>query len=217
MPKRVGRMSRFSARGGDPKPGLKIQNVVATAGFDQTFDVDAIARAFPEAEYRPGVFAGLPFKLKRPKTCTLIFKSGKMVCTGAKSERQVREAILKVAGELRAAGIPVTGKPEIKVQNVVASGALGQRVDIEELCRRSPIDVKVMYEPEQFPGAVYRMEEPKVVFLIFSNGRIVCVGAKKEEEIHQAVENLRRTLQEIGLLRGRQGASQSIDRSAVSL
>jgi len=195
-------MSRFSARGGDRNPGLKIQNVVATAGFDQTFDLDAIAKAFPEADYRPSVFPGLPLRLKKPKTCVLIFNSGKMVCTGAKSERQARKAILKAAATLRAAGIPVTGKPEIKVQNVVASGALGERVNIEELCRRSSIDVKVMYEPEQFPGAIYRMEEPKLVFLIFSSGRIVCVGAKTEEEIHVAVKNLRRTLEEIGLLTG---------------
>ncbi|MFB0568320.1 MAG: TATA-box-binding protein [Nitrososphaeria archaeon] len=182
--------------------GFRIHNVVATATFNGKFDLDAIARAFPEAEYRPGVFPGFPFKLKRPKTCTLIFKSGKMVCTGAKSERQVREAILKVAKELRAAGMVVPGKPKIQVQNVVASGTLGQRVDIEELCRRSPIDVKVMYEPEQFPAAIYRMQEPKVVFLIFSSGRFVCVGAKKEEEISEAVNNLRRTLEETWALTG---------------
>ena len=179
------------------KKGFRIHNVVATATFNGKFDLDAIARAFPEAEYRPGVFAGLPFKLKKPKTCTLIFKSGKMVCTGAKSERQVREAILKVARELRSAGMVVPGKPEIKVQNLVASGTLGQAVDIEELCEGAPIDVNLMYEPEQFPAAIYRMEEPKVVFLIFSSGRFVCVGAKKEEEIQDAVENLRGTLRDV--------------------
>lgn len=202
MPKHARWMDHFSARVNGGNPGLRIQNVVATAGFDQAFDLGAIARAFPEVQYQPGVFPGLAFRLKKPKTCTLIFSTGKVVCTGSKSARQAREAILKVAATLRAAGIPVTGKPEIRVQNVVASGTLGQPVDVEELCRRSSIDVKVMYEPEQFPGAIYRMQEPKVVFLIFSNGRIVCVGAKTEGEIQDAMENLRRTLEEIGLLTG---------------
>jgi len=182
--------------------GFRIQNVVATATFNGNVDLHAIARAFPEAEYRPAVFPGLAFRLKTPKTCTLIFKSGKMVCTGAKSERQVRTAILKVTRELHSAGIMIAGDPEIQIQNVVASGGLGERVNIEELCQRAPVDVKVMYEPEQFPGAIYRMEEPKVVFLIFSNGRIVCVGAKKEEEISEAVKNLRRTLEETRVLTG---------------
>lgn len=169
--------------------------MVATAAFNGNFDLDAIAKAFPEVEYRPSVFPGLPFKLKKPKTCTLIFNSGKMVCTGAKSATQAREAILKVAKELRSAGIAVTGKPEIKVQNIVASGSLGRWVDLEELCETSPVG-RLIYEPEQFPAAIYRMETPQVVFLIFSTGNVVCVGAKSEEDVSEAMENLRRTLEE---------------------
>jgi len=178
------------------KREIRIQNVVASAAFNHPVDLDAVVKAFPHVEYRPKVFPGLAFRLKKPKTCALIFDTGRMVCTGAKSEREARRAILKVARELRAAGIIILGKPEIKITNIVASGSLGGPIDLEALCERA----RLMYEPEQFPGAIYRMESPRVVFLIFANGKIVCVGAKKEEDIYKAAENLRRRLEELGVL-----------------
>jgi len=182
------------------KREIRIQNVVASATFNHPVDLDAVVKAFPDVDYHPEVFPGLPFRLKKPKTCTLIFNSGKMVCTGAKSEKEARKAILKVAKELRTAGIIIPGKPEMKIQNVVASGSLGGPVDLEALCERARVGGSLMYEPEQFPGLIYRMERPSVVFLVYSNGKVVCVGAKKEEEIYEAVENLRRRLEEMGVL-----------------
>jgi len=177
-----------------------IQNVVASAAFNHSVDLGAIVKAFPHVEYRPEVFPGLAFRLKKPKTCTLIFDTGSMVCTGAKSEREAKRAIRKVARELKKAGIIIIGKPEIKIQNIVASGSLGSPIDLEELCMQIHVGGSLMYEPEQFPGAIYRMDSPHVVFLIFSNGKIVCVGAKKEEEIYEAAKNLRRRLEAMEIL-----------------
>jgi transcription initiation factor TFIID TATA-box-binding protein len=166
---------------------IRIQNVVATAAFKHGIDLDAIAKAFPHVDYRPDVFPGIP--------------SGKMVCTGAKSERAARRAILKVARELKKEGIIIIGKPEITIQNIVTSGSLGAPVNLEALCERAHGGGgRLMYEPEQFPGAIYRMESPRVVFLIFSNGKIVCVGAKKEEDIYVAAEKLRQRLEEMKVL-----------------
>jgi transcription initiation factor TFIID TATA-box-binding protein len=179
------------------KKKVRIHNIVASAAFKHGIDLDAILKAFPHVQYQPKVFPGLPFKLKKPKTCTLIFNSGKMVCTGAKSEREAKRAIMKVAKELRAAGMIITGKPEIHIVNIVASGSLSGPVDLEELCKRPRVGGRVMYEPEQFPAVIYRMETPRVVFLIFSTGKFVCVGAKKEEDVYEAVENLRRMLEEM--------------------
>ena len=182
------------------KKEIRIQNVVATAAFNHPVDLDAVVKAFPHVEYRPEVFPGLAFRLKKPKTCTLIFNSGRMVCTGAKSEKEARRAILNVARELKKGGIIIPGKPEIKTQNIVASGSLGGPVDLEGLCQRARMGGSLMYEPQEFPAAIYRMESPKVVFLIFSAGSIVCVGAKKEEDVYEAVENLRRRLEEMEVL-----------------
>ena len=176
----------------------EIQNVVASATLGQDLDLSSIVRAFPGVEYRPESFPGLVFRLKKPKTATLIFRSGKMVCTGAKSERQARKAVMKVVDELKRNGIVISGKPDIQIQNIVASVVLGGFIDLEKTTYSLE---RTMYEPEQFPGLIYRMDEPKVVILIFSSGKLVCTGAKKEEEVHRAVTKLQETLEEKELIR----------------
>ncbi|MGB9778658.1 MAG: TATA-box-binding protein [Candidatus Bathyarchaeales archaeon] len=173
---------------------------MASATLSQPINLEAIVKAFPQVEYRPKVFPGLAFRLKKPKTCTLIFSTGRMVCTGAKSEGEARRAVFKVVRKLRTAGIITQGKPLIEIQNIVASGSIGGPVDLEELCQRLRLGSSIMYEPEQFPGAIYRMQRPSVVFLIFSAGKIVCVGAKNEDEVYEAVENLRRKLKEMNVI-----------------
>ncbi|MFH0850418.1 MAG: TATA-box-binding protein, partial [Candidatus Bathyarchaeota archaeon] len=154
---------------------IVIQNVVATATLNQKIDLLDIIKVFRNVEYRPKKFPGLVFRLKRPKTATLIFGSGKMVCTGAKSEKMARSAVTKVVRELKTNGIIILGKPKIDVVNMVASANLQNRVDLETA---ADIMENVMYEPEQFPGLIYRMGEPKVVMLLFSSGKLVCTGAK---------------------------------------
>ena len=174
------------------EPEVTIQNVVASASFKHRIDLKAIAMAFPTVDYKPEVFPGLAFKLKKPKSCCLIFNSGKMVCTGTKSAKQARRAVLKAARELRKNGIAIIGTPELKIQNIVASVDLGNvTIDVEEAVYAAHrLGKRVMYEPEQFRGAIYRMEDPKVVFLVFSTGKLVCVGAKREEDVYRATENL---------------------------
>jgi len=176
----------------------EIQNVVASATLGQDLDLSSIVRAFPGVEYRPESFPGLVFRLKKPKTAILIFSTGKMVCTGAKSERQSRKAAMKVVDELKRNGIVISRKPDIQIQNIVASVVLGGFIDLE----KTAYSMKgTMYEPEQFPGLIYRMDEPKVVILIFSSGKLVCTGAKKEEEVYRAVTILQKTLEEKELIR----------------
>jgi transcription initiation factor TFIID TATA-box-binding protein len=96
------------------KSETRIQNVVTSAALKHSIDLDAIAKTFPHVKYQPKVSPGLAFRLKRPKTCTLIFNTGRMVCTGAKSEKDARGAIMKDAKELKAAGIIITGEPEYR-------------------------------------------------------------------------------------------------------
>jgi transcription initiation factor TFIID TATA-box-binding protein len=180
-----------------PRPGRKayinIENVVATGTLHQNIDLNSIVRACPGVEYRPEQFPGLVYRLKKPKATTLIFTSGKMVCTGAKSERQARKAVMKVVDELNRMGIVILGKPEIQVQNIVASAGLGGHIDLEKVTYSLK---RTMYEPEQFPGLIYRMDDPKAVILIFASGKLVCTGAKKEGEVHRAVTKLQETLEE---------------------
>lgn len=136
-------------------------------------------------------------RLTRPKTATLIFSSGKMVCTGAKSEVEVYKAVRSIVKLLKQYGIDIRNEPIIEIQNIVASANLRAGVDLEKAAFMLE---NAMYEPEQFPGLIYRMREPKVVLLIFSSGKVVCTGAKKEEEVREAVMKVYNTLKEYGVL-----------------
>jgi transcription initiation factor TFIID TATA-box-binding protein len=176
---------------------ISIENVVATATLGQKLDLIAIMKVFRNVEYRPKKFPGLVFRLKRPKTATLIFSTGKMVCTGAKSEKLARSAIRKVVKELKNNGIIILGKPTIVIVNIVASANLHGKIDLE---MAADIMDNVMYEPEQFPGLIYRMAEPKVVILIFASGKLVCTGGKSAEVVDVAVVKLYGILKDFDLI-----------------
>ena len=179
------------------KDSIRIENVVASASLDQKIDLNAVVKGNPGVEYRPEKFPGLVYRIKKPKTAILIFSTGKMVCTGAKSEKEAKKAVKKVVKELKKSGIIIPGKPEIKIVNMVASGNLFGRVELEDCVYA--LD-RTMYEPEQFPGLIYRMEDPKVVILLFASGKLVCTGATKEEDVYTAVDKLHKNLIEKGLI-----------------
>jgi transcription initiation factor TFIID TATA-box-binding protein len=176
---------------------ITIQNVVATTNLNQKVDLNAVVKSYPSVEYHPEKFPGVVLRLRRPKTAILIFSTGKMVCTGARTGRESRRAIMKVVRELKKGGIIILRKPDFEVVNIVASASLGGRVKLEETVVTLG---KTMYEPEQFPGLIHRMDEPKVVMLIFASGNLVVTGAKKEQDIYDAVHKLHGSLEEQNLI-----------------
>ncbi len=122
-----------------------------------------------------------------------------MVCTGAKSEQQSISVVKTVVEQLRNKGIKIKSEPDVAIQNIVASVNLGSKVHLEPAARSMP---RSMYEPEQFPGLIHRMLDPKAVMLVFASGKLVCAGTKKESEVYRAVHNLHAMLQEKGLMAG---------------
>ena len=179
------------------KPMISVENVVASADVMQKMDLNDITRRFPDVEYHPDRFPGLVFRLKTPKTATLIFTSGKMVCTGSKSEVLARKAVKTVVQNLRKEGIAVKKDAIVTIQNIVASINLGGKIHLEKAARTLP---RSMYEPEQFPGLIHRMLDPKTVILLFSSGKLVCTGAKHEEDVYRSVNNLHALLEEKELM-----------------
>ena len=148
-------------------------------------------------EYNPKLFPGAVFRLREPRTATLLFSTGKMVCTGAKSEELSIKAVNTVVQKLRKGKIKIKNKPIVTIQNIVSSINLGGKIHLEKAARTLP---RSMYEPEQFPGLIHRMLDPKTVILIFASGKLVCVGAKLEEEIHRSVNQIHSLLEEKNLM-----------------
>jgi transcription initiation factor TFIID TATA-box-binding protein len=162
---------------------------VASASLGTKLDLPAIAMSLEGADYNPEQFPGLIYRMKDPKAATLLFSSGKVVCTGAKSREQVKAAISKVIKQIEKAGIHIDGDPKIEVQNIVATFDLGQQVNLNAVAISLGLE-KVEYEPEQFPGLVFRMDTPKVVLLLFGSGKVVCTGARKPQDVEEAVEKI---------------------------
>jgi transcription initiation factor TFIID TATA-box-binding protein len=151
------------------------------------------------AQYDPQSFPGLVFRLTEPKTATLLFHSGKLVCTGARTMEQVGRAVEAVATHVRNAGVHVTSSPVFEVQNIVASADIGHPLNLTSVVMSLGLE-KVEYEPEVFPGLVYRMDDPKVVILLFGSGRLVCTGARIPQDVENAVEKITEELRSADLL-----------------
>ena len=178
---------------------VKVENIVASTTFAEKLDLDIIAKSLEEAEYEPEQFPGLVYRLSVPKTATLLFRSGKANCTGAKNIEDVHRTVDIIAEKLKKLGVEVYKDLKIIIQNMVATADLGGELNLTETAQGLGLD-NVEYEPEQFPGLVYRIKEPKVAMLLFSSGKIVCAGAGCTEDVSKAVERLSKELSSLGLL-----------------
>jgi len=179
---------------------IKVENIVASTVFAEKLDLDMIAQSLDDAEYEPEQFPGLVYRLKNPKTATLLFRSGKANCTGAKNIEDVRKTVDIIAEKLKNLGMSINKNLDIVVQNMVAMANLGGELNLTETATALGLE-NVEYEPEQFPGLVYRVKEPKVALLIFTSGKVVCAGARNTEDISKAVEKLSENIKALGLLR----------------
>jgi len=172
----------------------KVQNIVATASLGKPVPLTKLARTQPNTEYNPETFPGLVLRVKEPKSAVLVFSSGNLVCTGTKSIGQVQQVIQEVIKQLRKINVKITTKPKITVQNIVASGTINLKLNLNFLA----LELKnTEYEPEQFPGLVYKLAEPNATFLLFSNGKLVCTGTKSEEEARAALDKLVENLKKV--------------------
>ncbi len=182
----------------EPKPEANIENIVATVILDHGLDLNLIEARIVDVEYNPDQFPGLIYRMRNPRVTALIFKSGKMVVTGTKSINELVYAVKRLLKNLQEHGIEIRGRPKIQIQNIVASANLHVNVDLEKAAFVLPGS---MYEPDQFPGLIYRMDKPRVVLLIFSSGKMVITGAKRENEVYEAVEKIYTILKENGCTR----------------
>uniref|UniRef100_A0A8D2IJQ8 TATA-box binding protein like 2 n=1 Tax=Varanus komodoensis TaxID=61221 RepID=A0A8D2IJQ8_VARKO len=165
----------------------QLQNIVATVNLACKLNLKNIALHARNAEYNPKRFAAVIMRIREPRTTALIFSSGKMVCTGAKSEEQSRLAARKYARVVQKLGFPAKFL-DFKIQNMVGSCDVRFPIRLEGLVLTH--QQFSSYEPELFPGLIYRMVKPRIVLLIFVSGKVVLTGAKERSEIYEAFENI---------------------------
>lgn len=179
---------------------VKVENVVASIWIGTTMDLEMIDSKVDEVKYDRKRFPGLIYKLEAPKAVILIFRNGKAVCTGAKSIEDIYTAIDMVTKRFKGIGVPIENEPEIKIVNIVASYDLESDLNLNAVAVGLGME-NVEYEPEQFPGLVYRIKEPKAVVLLFGSGKVICTGARRLEDVERAIENIKKELFEADLLR----------------
>ncbi len=187
------------AKSSAPKAGqreIKVVNIVVSANLGHEIPLEKMAATLSNTEYNPEQFPGLVIRIKEPKTSALIFSSGKIVCTGARSMDKVHESIKKIIKSLEKINVKIKVVPQVNIQNIVAAGSVGMDLNLNVLAMKLE---NTEYEPEQFPGLVYKLPDQKATFLLFSNGKVVCTGTKSEEEVNKAldklIENLKKTKQ----------------------
>ncbi len=175
---------------------IKVENVVAFATLGVDIPLEKLVKEVENTEYEPEQFPGLVYRPTNPRAAALIFSSGKIVCTGAKSIDNAKLAMQKVAETIRGVGINVPKKFPIEVENIVASSKIKAQLNLEEIAFMLE---NAEYEPEQFPGLVFRITEPRVAFLLFSSGKIICTGAHSIEDVNKALAKFKEKLEEIGI------------------
>jgi len=175
------------------KSSLKIQNIVATTSLGKDVPLTKLAKTIPNTEYNPEQFPGLVLRIKQPKSAVLVFSSGNLVCTGTKTIAQVKLVVEQVIKTLRKINVKITDKPKVTVQNIVASGNIDMMLNLNFLALELE---NTEYEPEQFPGLVYKLVEPNATFLLFSNGKLVCTGTKNNQQLEDSMDQLIKRIKE---------------------
>ena len=171
-----------------------VVNMVISTALEEHINLDKLASTLPNTEYNPEQFPGLIMRIKDPKTSALIFTSGRVVCTGARNIEDAEKSIQRIIESLKKIKVNIKIKPVLHVQNMVAAGQLGFDLNLNKLAITLN---NVEYEPEQFPGLVYKIKEPKTSFLLFGNGKIVVTGIKNEDDLKKSVKILEDTLAKV--------------------
>jgi transcription initiation factor TFIID TATA-box-binding protein len=175
---------------------LKIENIVASGAIADSIDLVALADKVKNCELNKKRFPGAVYRISDPKMASLIFSSGKIVLTGGRSSKAVTDGLAVITTSLNQAGIETLKVPKVAITNMVCSYDLGKYINLNKVAVTLNVE-NIEYEPEQFPGLVYRVKDPKIVVLIFSSGKIILTGGKNLEDIRKGLDVLEQKLESI--------------------
>jgi len=178
---------------------ITIENIIVYTQIADSLDIKRIAEKLPAFKYSPNEFNGLTLKLDNPNAAVLLLSDGKAICTGAKKIEDAEDAIKKSIDKLTEAGIQISKDFEIKTQNIIASMDLKKELELELLSEELSSE-DIDYDPEKFPGLIYKMKDIDASLIVFSSGKIVCTGTKKIEDATNAIEMMKEKISSLGVL-----------------
>ncbi len=175
---------------------LKIENIVASGAIADSIDLDEVSSKIKNCELNTKRFPGAVFRIEDPKIASLIFSSGKVVLTGIRNNEALHKGLDIIIKALREAGVNTLDEPQVAVTNIVCSYDMGKYINLNKVVITLDLE-NIEYEPEQFPGLVYRIKDPKIVALLFSSGKIILTGGKNMEDIKRGLKFLEQQLDNI--------------------
>ncbi len=175
---------------------LKIENIVASGVIAEVIDLAEISEKIDGCELNTKRFPGAVYRIDNPKMASLIFSSGKVVLTGIRNEAALDEGLAKVLASLKEAGVKVLDVPRVAVTNIVCSYDIGRFINLNRVVATLSLEA-IEYEPEQFPGLVYRIKDPKIVALLFSSGKIILTGGKNLDDVRRGLDFLEESLKDV--------------------
>jgi transcription initiation factor TFIID TATA-box-binding protein len=175
---------------------LKIENIVASGVIADSIDLAAVSQAIPACELNTKRFPGAVYRIEKPKIASLIFSSGKVVLTGFRDKQALADGLGIITNSLREAGVACYDEPRVAITNIVCSYDIGKYINLNKVVITLNLE-NIEYEPEQFPGLVYRIKDPKIVALLFSSGKIILTGGKNLDDIKRGLDFLEQKLESI--------------------
>jgi transcription initiation factor TFIID TATA-box-binding protein len=177
---------------------IKIENIVATASLGIRIPLEEMLEHLEGSDYEPEQFPGLVYRVKNPKAAVLIFSTGKIVCTGARTIEDVEKVVKSVIKVIKSSKKGNPQKYKVQVENIVASAQIPARLDLDKIAFESE---NSEYEPNQFPGLVYRVKDPKATLLLFGSGKVICTGTDKIYDVKRTMDFLFKELKSIDALK----------------
>jgi transcription initiation factor TFIID TATA-box-binding protein len=182
---------------GDQKyQSLKIENIVASGILADSIDLGDVSRKIKNCELNTKRFPGAVFRLEKPRIASLIFSSGKVVLTGIRDTQALKDGLDIIVRSLREAGVATYEEPQVAITNIVCSYDIGKYINLNKVVITLNLE-NIEYEPEQFPGLVYRIADPRIVALLFSSGKIILTGGKNLEDVKRGLDVLEKRLANI--------------------
>ncbi|MDD1702055.1 MAG: TATA-box-binding protein [Methanoregula sp.] len=175
---------------------LKIENIVASGVIAESIDLVELSGKVKNCELNKKRFPGAVYRIADPKIACLIFSSGKIVLTGIRNDKGLKDGLAVIIKSLNEAGVETLKVPRVAITNMVCSYNLGKYINLNKVTVTLNVE-NIEYEPEQFPGLVYRIKDPKIVVLIFSSGKLILTGGKNLEDIKKGLDVLEQKLESV--------------------